>query len=450
MRKKQVFGFPTPDSIPDESHCRRLRIPDSEQWLSVVMGAIYALTQEDSWQKVGSLTPAEAAEKALEIFSAAYEPAQNNCATYVTPAGTKVIRVNPSGGRVQEQGDDGDWQEPTGDYAIPPVPEREGGTPQDQICLAAANAVNVYSIMYENITDALSEGASDTEAWALAVAAFIELVGVEFAPITTALAVFFLTVILVLVEVIKFIGADLWDEAFTNAFICILVGCASNDAGVVTFDYDCVINALAAQTNVLDLTASQIRLFGQLSYLLQVTGGADGLNQAGATTAITFYDCSGCASGWCYHWGSDDLQPGGADFINDWTIYSVYGSIEDNTLKVFQIDEDSYSLIALLDVFSANVTSFTVVLDWDGGTIEEGVDVVAWGVFDGGTFFGQAQQNVEADKHEYVFEFTSDFDPYPNVIYINPNGGTLTNVRVTGFYIAGDGNTNPFGDTNCV
>jgi len=191
---------------------------------------------------------------------------------------------------------------PAGDYSGPPITPREGGTEADQKCLAAANAANVLQILYESITDSISHDLEEAEAYAALVTAFIAAVGWEFAPIAFAIAAFFLVVFGVVYEIVKLIGSDLWDGTFTDTLKCALYECASDDGeGVVTFDWTCVQSRLAAGTDALNF--DQLRLFNQLNFIIQVIGGADGLNQAGATTAITEADCSGCTvCPGCFEW----------------------------------------------------------------------------------------------------------------------------------------------------
>lgn len=291
--KKRMLGYPTPDTIPEESHCRRLRIPNDEQWLSVVMGALYALTLPENWQKVGDLTPDEAAEEAYGIFSAAYESAQNVCANYVLPSGSRIIRINASTGHLEEESDDAAWVAPTGDYVVPPIAPRESGTDEDKRCLAAANAAHVLELLYESITDSIAHELEVAEALTAMIEAFITAVGWEFAPIAFAIAAFFLVVFGVIYAVVKLIGSDVWDDTFTDVLRCALYNCTSVDeAGVVTFDWVCVQDNLSKSYDALSF--DQFRLYSQLIFIVQSIGGVDGLNQAGATTAITTANCDDC------------------------------------------------------------------------------------------------------------------------------------------------------------
>jgi hypothetical protein len=300
-------GYPTPNSAPDESVGRIFIVPNSDEWLGLLMWAAQTLSEEWRYYEWGELTPGQAAAAWSDINVQAY---LNVCPARL-PDGSRVIRLNPSTGHLEELADTGEWAEPTGDYAVPPTPAREGGTAEDQMCLAAANAAHVLEVLYESVTDSIAMGLESAEAYTALIAAFVAAVGWEFAPLAYALAAFFLAVFGVLYEVIKFIAADVWDSTFTNELVCALYGCASNDAGVVTFDWTCVQNKLAEGTNALNL--DQLRLFGQLSYLVEIIGAADGLNQAGATTSVTDYDCSGCVStSWCYEW---DFTEGDGDFV---------------------------------------------------------------------------------------------------------------------------------------
>lgn len=225
------------------------------------------------------------------------------CTACRTPGGYRIIRINPTTGHIEELGDAGDWQEPTGDYYTPPPVAREGGTTEDQICLAASNAVNVLMLAYENVTDSISSEL-DVEAALEALAALIIITAPLIAPsIIFAIGALFLAAFAAFYEFAKFASADVWDADFTKTLVCYFVDCAMNDAGVVTFDWECVQRKLGAAPNPFDITLEQIRLVGQLSYLVQVIGGVDALNQAGSTTAITSADCSDCAPlGWCYRW----------------------------------------------------------------------------------------------------------------------------------------------------
>jgi len=64
--------LPTPDSTPETSACRSFSVPDNDDWLGLLMGALNVLSQEWAYYPWGSLTPAEAADKWNDIINQAY------------------------------------------------------------------------------------------------------------------------------------------------------------------------------------------------------------------------------------------------------------------------------------------------------------------------------------------------------------------------------------------
>lgn len=291
MRK----DFLTPPSEGSGVTCRTLRTPSDKEWLGVFNSALLTLTEAWRWEQVNltDLTVEQAVAQCEEILAMFWS--SSDCDVCTLPTGEPIIRIAPDGS-IEQLTPEG-WQPPTGDYAIPPVPPREGGTESDQICLAAANAVNVLKILYEELSDYYNGNLTNAEAitaWLLVVATLIAgAISLALAAILAIASVLFD----VLYDSLEFIGADLWTSDVDDAMRCILKDCATNDDGVVTFDFQCVIDAFAAQTNPFGgLTFDELRLFGQVVYMLQMIGG-DGLNLAGATTAITEADCTDCPWG---------------------------------------------------------------------------------------------------------------------------------------------------------
>lgn len=58
----------TPESAPTATMSRRIFIPNSEQWLAIVQGAILPLIYAYNWQNVDGITPEEAAARALTMY----------------------------------------------------------------------------------------------------------------------------------------------------------------------------------------------------------------------------------------------------------------------------------------------------------------------------------------------------------------------------------------------
>jgi hypothetical protein len=207
----------------------------------------------------------------------------------------------------------------TDDYAIPAPTARTEGTETDQNCLAAKNATNVLSQLYESLSESFASELSTDEAITAFIAAAVAIVGFEFAPITWSIAAFGFVFFEALFKALEYLTSDLWTEEFSKQFECLLLGCVNNDAGVVTFDWDCINAGLLAQTNDRGLSEVQMMLYVQIGFILHFIGGVDGLNLAARTTDITNDDCSFCEGLNC---GYVDFTTGlhGWTILNDGTI----------------------------------------------------------------------------------------------------------------------------------
>jgi len=287
----KLVPYLTPDSIPEETDCRSLLIPASTDWLAIVSGALTELTKTWNWQQFGSVTVDEAVDAMQAMIDAYYLGCSGGCEL---PEGGEIIRIGEDG-RIEVLSD-GEWVTPTdGDYYIPPPEAREGGTEADQICLAAKNAVNVLHELYDQLSDYFNDELSDAAAL-LGLAAFMTTAtAFEFAPIVAGIAAFLLPIFAGVYSALSYLTADLWDENLDKQLTCFLQECATNDAGVVTFDWDCFTGKLNSLTDEFGLSEVQLRFYLQISYLLLFIGGADGLNLAAGTTAISDDDCSFCS-----------------------------------------------------------------------------------------------------------------------------------------------------------
>jgi len=287
-----IFNVPylTPQELPEGDDCRPLVIPANSEWLALFGGALTELTKTWNWEDSGGLTVDETVDKMIDIITAWYA---DPCGTCLLPEGGAIIRVGEDGHLEVLQ--DGDWIVPTsGDYYIPPPEAREGGTSEDQICLAVKNAVNAIHELYDIIADAFDEDLTAAAALVPFIAGAVALIGFEFAPITFALAQIIFWVWQGLYQALSYLTADLWTEDFSKQIECFLIDCATNTEGVVTFDWECFMEKLNSLANDFALSEVQIRLYLQFGYILQFLGGVDALNLAGGSTAITDDDCSYC------------------------------------------------------------------------------------------------------------------------------------------------------------
>lgn len=294
----------TPETLPESADCRALSIPASSDWLAIVSGALTELTLPWNWQQGGAVT----VDEAIAAMQAMIDNYYNGCSPCIyQPGGARIIRINASG-HLEQVGDAGDWEPTTGDYAYPPVPAREGGTPSDQICLAATNAENVLHQIYEQLADYFASELTPAEALTTLIAWLITTFSIGAGTILFALASLMLPVFALVWGALSYLTVDLWDANFTKAFICMLIDCATNTEGVVTFDWDCLEHALYAAAVTFEISETQLRLYAQINYIIWTLGGVDALNTAAATTAITEATCDDCNPPWCYRWATvDDL-----------------------------------------------------------------------------------------------------------------------------------------------
>jgi len=295
----------TPQALPESDDCRSLSIPADSEWLALFGGALTELTKSWNWEDSGGLTVDQTLAVVNEVINAWYS---SNCLFCETPDGYRVIRINEQGHIEQLQGDN--WEAPTGDYYIPPPDAREEPTEDERKCLAAANATNVLHLLYESLSDSYNEDLDHNQAMLALIGVFVGAVGFAIAPISWGIYAFVAWIFSIMFAMLEFVTADLWDTAVSDQIECFLYECANDDAGVITFDYECFQAKLNELANGFGLSEAQIRLYLQITYLLNFIGGVDGLNLAGATTAIESADCSDCVI--CATYDDDMLEGIGA------------------------------------------------------------------------------------------------------------------------------------------
>jgi len=286
-----LTGFPTPNEGTGDSDYLLFYVPDNPSYSQLMLGALKALTAAYNWYRSGDLNEDEAAEALRLIIQQAPYNKLPSCSL---PTGEPLERIDPETGNIQNVDEDGNWQN---DPSIPPTPERPPATPEEQRCLAAANATAALAALYETVSESFQNGLTIAEAITAFVAAVGTAIALEFYPPAAALIAVGGLLFEIVYQVVEFITSDLWTSEFTSAMQCILYECASVDDDVVTFDFQCVLDRLASQTNAFELTAEQLRLFGQVTYLLGFIG-VDGLNYAGSGTGISSASCD-CGAN-CY------------------------------------------------------------------------------------------------------------------------------------------------------
>jgi len=286
----------TPPALPESDDCRSLSIPADTAWLALFGGALTELLFLWNWeQSDGGLTPSETVAEMQRIIDTWYESA---CGCEL-PEGVPLIRMGENY-RFEELVD-GTWQPATGDYYIPPPEARDDPTSEERRCQAARNAEYVLRQLYEEITDVYGTGLGNLEAIAEIAIFLAGLVIPALGLAYRALALAAIGIWGLAFDTAEFVTADFWTSAFTEAVICILYNRSTDNAGVVTFDFQAVNDDLITQINILDPTLGSFALAGQVRWMMSQLG-EDGLNLAGGTTEIDNPDCSVCDGEWVYEW----------------------------------------------------------------------------------------------------------------------------------------------------
>jgi hypothetical protein len=298
----------TPDEIPEGDDCRPLFIPDDTAWLAIVSGALTELTQKYNWEQFGTVTVDEAVARMQTMVDQYYEDACGEC---LQPTDEPVIGIDEDGHFVELI--NGEWVDPTGIYTVPSVPARTDPTSDERMCLAARNAVNVLSILYEQALDDYEGAVDPLIAWTGFFGNVSTEIAVALGWLTKAIGGMLTFMWSAFYSVMEFLTEDSWDEEFTEKLVCALRLCANDNAGVVTFDYNCVLRVLTQQTDFQDPSFGDIRILAQLWYIMLFIG-VDGLNLAGATTAITVSSCP-CDT-WCQNFDYTTTPS-----LEDWNQY---------------------------------------------------------------------------------------------------------------------------------
>jgi len=350
----------TPDGFGETDDCRSLLIPATTDWLAIVSGALTELVKPYNWQQWGTLTVAECVDRMQEMIDLYYEGCLGDCEL---PTGTPPFRLGEDGHIEQLTG--GEWVAPTGDYTLPPTPEREESTPEERRCLAAANASKVLHDLYENLSDSFAEALDVVEAGTALGVAVGGGIGLVFGLITTALISSFGAAFAAVYAGVEFISADVWTSEFDDLLTCILFDCSIDTDGVVTFDYDCFFQRLWDATNLFDVTFVEQRLFYQLSVIMNILG-IEAIDAAGATTSVSSADCDSCMTAWCYRWFGEGFEQG--DWVMETypdTTPTTYDSVN-GVVGGFQNTGVSYAHIADITYgpISGNVKFIGVGIDF--------------------------------------------------------------------------------------
>lgn len=310
-------------------------------------------------------------------------------------------------------------------YTPPPREDPE----DDAICLAAANAENVFYQLHAQVYDKVFV---PDYTWAGLTLGTI-IVGILMLPVALAVIV---AVLIAGGGMAILSGLDLADYSFTvrKQFRCLLIENADYSDGVVTFDFDAVLAGINAKV-------VGINIWAGLALYLNVVGQS-GLNRAGATTSITEFDC-GCDR-WCW---KDDFTTGthgyspvvieGLDFAN-------YVSGQGWQPRIQNDGCSNHAYVYVTKSLGFTVNNIDHVKYTFANPIG-GFDIIFFDQLSGGGF---AQRTVLDNGVDTVHQASMTAVSLDGVGLTlnkcgNPEGFTLVSVEYGG---VGD---NPFGDDNC-
>jgi len=291
--------FITPPTIPEDTYCRRILIPNTPEWIGTVTGALMPLIYASEWVQTTGVSPQEAAERAQEMFNLYVNSGNDGECGDMACCEEKVIihRYNPVTGRPEISDDGGEtWKPDPADVQnqIPLYPPlvTDGGSSTK--CDAATNA----SEHINELIDATGENLNTAgDVFTLAVgiaeavlALFLILISAgTLAPIVTAVA----TAIWAAASAAFSLGYDLymayWTTDKKDAILCALFCNIGEDGQFTEAQYQAVRAKIKGQlpaSPALDIVMTAIN-----------AGGARGLSQMASYGNAAEADCSSCDCG---------------------------------------------------------------------------------------------------------------------------------------------------------
>lgn len=429
----------TPETVPDTRTCRALLIPESSEWLALFSGALTELSLKYNWQQAGI-----SIEETLAVINDVLAGYYDGCVASGCnqPDGYGVLRINAAGH--VEQLIDGEWVEPQGENAFPPVPSRSEATPEERKCLAAANLVRVLEVAYEEISEAFAEGLTTAQA----ITRFIAALATYFfwiAPIVNGLVLLLAGFFELVYGWLYYVSADVWDTDFNDALTCIMYECATDTGDVVTFDYNCIMQKLVNINITPPWNEPRARLAAQLSYLIPIAGGVDFMNQAGGTTSVLSHDCDDCEQRWCYIVNFTESEGGfipsdDCGTVGNWVAMSGWNVV--NAPACAGFDRTLLNIQLLFDD-TTQVDTIDVHYDYFGGTFTAGVQAVELYINNFATRLYVEDQNVAREGFDLSINLAASPDPYDVdsiELFIQPAVGTFGGTgRVVSMQLTGTG-----------
>lgn len=287
--------FITPDVLPPDTFCRRLLIPNDPKWIGIISGALVPLIHPSEWEKLGGITPDEAAERSYQMMKEFW--ADNGCGgDDMECCEDRVIlhQFNPVTGRPEVSYDGGvTWLPDPADpeFAIPLYPPlvTEGGSKTK--CDAATNAsVHINELIEATGTNLEAASTVFGLAVAVAEAALLLFIVIVTGGAASPLVIGFATAIWAAASGVFNLGIAAYNTYWTvdkqDAILCALF-CTIGDNGQWTEaqynDFKVRVTDALPASPALDIIISSIN-----------AGGARGLSQMASYGVAADADCGDC------------------------------------------------------------------------------------------------------------------------------------------------------------
>lgn len=336
----------TPDTIPEDTVCYRLNIPNDVAWVGIVKGALSELIKAYNFEQYGSVSPADTAQRFIDMYDEfVFQECDMGCCydtveSRATSDGLLQIRVNG-----------GDWQQDprdprlTGGSLPPPVMDETHSK-----CDAATNGEQHLSDFISAYSEALGASAS-----------IVILVG-EIAALIVAILIapeaipLLLPLLFAAASAAFSLGQTAWDAYFTSDvhddILCALF-CNIGEDGQFTDEQFAGFIA--------DLTANMPASVAKDTFINSVIAmGKKGINNQCAYGSSADADCSSCVCGDCAldAWAPYSEAHGSVTIIDDTTLELTGALIEGFGYYCIIVtpDDDTCCFVVSTETVSGEVT----------------------------------------------------------------------------------------------
>lgn len=295
--------FLTPPAIPAEDQCRGLVLPASQEWLGVYSKALLQTTYAYNYEQVydTDLTPEQAASEAYTRYVAWLAAECGGAGACITPAGSKVYRVNPTTHHYEYL--EGEEWIPEPD--APALPAREEPTEAERICAAASNAVHVLMLTWQEGMAQWDANVAAEDALIDQIAALSAIVGSWFYPPMLGLAGLLTLGWEITYGAYQVLTAVDWDEELTRLLVCVFQEHATQLDGAVYFSPEAIMHELWGMAFS---GQAYLTIVSQLQWMMS-TIGPEAINMAGSLDIVPG-DCD-CEGPWGREWAYAQMWAGG-------------------------------------------------------------------------------------------------------------------------------------------